>query len=179
MKQISVILTFILISVSLMAQPPAGGQRGAGRPQGGPGERPPRSSNDRQQGAMILGIPDIAGLTLEQREKLSKEITNEHQSRAKLIQKKEELVIDTKNPGMAEKERQKLFSKIEEYDKKIKKNEEKYDKKYKKILTEEQYNTFVANKEHIKFDQRERGSKPMPKYQDEPSDRDMIDADRF
>lgn len=146
---------FILICTGMVAQPPMGGGRG-GRPQGGErGERGERSHMQRQGGQeqefMIMGMPEIPGLSLEQQEKLSKEITNERKDISKLMQKKNEIKIDSENPGISEKDRQKLAEKMAKVDEDIKKKEAKYDKKYRSILSEEQYNIFSEKKKEIQF----------------------------
>lgn len=104
MKKSILAITFILICSGLAAQPPMGGG-GGGRPQGGPGGgRPPmmNKQGQNQDSFMIMGIPEIPDLTLEQREKLGKEITNERKDISKLMQEKQELKIDSENPGMAD-----------------------------------------------------------------------------
>ncbi|WP_029901799.1 hypothetical protein [Prevotella sp. 10(H)] len=157
---------FIFWCTTLAAQPPIGGGNGGRRPGGHGGGRPPMQRAGQGQGQsangfMIMGLSDIPELTLEQREKLSKEITNERKDASKLIQQKRELQIDGENPGMAEKERQKLFEKVAKIDEKIKKNEEKYDKKYRSILSDEQYNIFAVNKKNIEFrGQGRQGARP-------------------
>ncbi|EGK03264.1 hypothetical protein [Dysgonomonas gadei] len=187
MKKSILAITFILICSGLAAQPPMGGG-GGGRPQGGPGGgRPPmmNKQGQNQDSFMIMGIPEIPDLTLEQREKLGKEITNERKDISKLMQEKQELKIDSENPGMAEKDRQKLFGKMAKIDEKIKKKEEKYDKKYRSILSDEQYNIFSANKKNIEFRGQgipNRGNRQQPPAQ-RPDDNggrpDMADDDMF
>jgi hypothetical protein len=70
----------------------------------------------------IMGIPDIPNLTLEQREKLSKTISDERKDIFKLMQEKQELKMRSENPGIANKERLKLTEKISKTDEKIKLN---------------------------------------------------------
>lgn len=157
--------TFILACTSMVAQPPMGGGGRGQRPEGGPrGGRPPmqRNADTEGQNLMIIGLPEISGLTLEQQEKLSKEITNERKDISKLMQKKNEIRIDSENPGISEKQRQKLSEKIVKVDEDIKKKEAKYDKKYRSILSEEQYKVFAEKKKDIKFTgQRPSGNRPQ------------------
>ena len=175
MKKSILAVTFILICSGLAAQPPMGGGR------------PPmmNKQGQNQDSFMIMGMPEIPDLTLEQREKLGKEITSERKDISKLMQEKQELKIDSENPGMAEKDRQKLFGKMTKIDEKIKKKEEKYDKKYRSILSEEQYNIFSANKKNIEFRGQgmpNRGNTQQPPVQrpDDGGGRpDMPDDDMF
>ncbi|MFV0535777.1 MAG: hypothetical protein ACK5M3_00215 [Dysgonomonas sp.] len=154
MKKILLTTSFILICISMTAQMPMGG---GGRPQGGRpggGERPPMqngNSNSGGQDFILMSMPDIPGLTLEQREKLSKAISDERKDMSKLMDEKQELRMKSDNPGLAEKKRQKLMEKMIKADNKIKKNEEKYDKKFRSILTEEQYQFFMKKKKDIEF----------------------------
>lgn len=178
MKKSILAITFILICSGLAAQPPMGGG-GGGRPS------MMNKQGQNQDSFMIMGIPEIPDLTLEQREKLGKEITNERKDISKLMQEKQELKIDSENPGMAEKDRQKLFGKMAKIDEKIKKKEEKYDKKYRSILSDEQYNIFSANKKNIEFRGQgipNRGNRQQPPAQ-RPDDNggrpDMADDDMF
>jgi len=191
MKKILLAATFILICTSMAAQPPMGGR--GGRPQGGgqrEGRPPMQKQGDQEQGFMIMGMPEIPGLTLKQQEKLSKEITNERKDVSKLMQKKSELRIESENPGISEKERQKNMDKMAKIDEKIKKVEAKYDKKYRSILSAEQYQIFSEKKKEIQFMQHgqpgnrpERGSKQgMPEQRPDGDDRmrpDMPDEDMF
>lgn len=146
---------FTIISINSLAQSPMGGGMGGNRPPmgGGRGEgRPPmqqRSGN--QDDFMIMGMPDIPALTLEQREKLSKTISDERKDISKLMKEKNDYKRESDNPGIAGKERRKLLEKVDKTDEKIKKKEEKYDKQYRKILSEEQYNIFSEKKKDIEF----------------------------
>lgn len=172
MKKVILVAIFILIYTNIYAQPSMGGGNRGGRPQGGPKGERPLMQNDRQNqdGFMIMGLPDIPNLTLEQREKLSKEITNERKDISKLMQEKQTLKTDTQNPGMAEKERQKLFEKMAKIDDKIQQKEEKYKKKYRSILSEEQYNTFIESKKDIQFRGQNRNDrKPDREGMKQPS----------
>lgn len=154
MKKILLTTSFILICISMTAQMPMGG---SGRPQGGRpggGGRPPMQNGNMNFGGqdfILMSMPDIPGLTLEQREKLSKAISDERKDMSKLMDEKQELKIKSDNPGLAEKKRQKLIEKMIKADNKIKRNEEKYDKKYRSILTQEQYKTFINKKKEIEF----------------------------
>ena len=175
MKKILLAVTFILSTITISAQPPMGGGMGGSRgdrpPGGGRGGNRPPMHNQGQTGDefMIMGIPDIPDLTLEQREKLSKEITNERKDISKLMQKKRELTIDAENPGLAEKERQKLIEKMAKIDEDVKKKEGKYDKKYRSILSENQYKTFNEKKKDIQFKGKEnRGSRPQGRDRQQP-----------
>lgn len=155
MKKILLTTTLLILYTGLAAQPQMGGMgRGNGRPPGGGrGEgRPLIHNNNSQEGSfMIMGIPDIPELTLEQREKLSKAISDERKDISKLMQEKQELKRKADNPGIAEKERVKLSEKADKTDEKINEKQEKYDKKYKSILTAEQYQIFSEKKKDIEF----------------------------
>lgn len=185
MKKVILSITFTLACIALAAQPPMGGR--GGRPQGVPGGgRPPmHQDRNKEQGAMITGLSEIPDLTLKQREKLSKEITNERKDISKLAQKKEELRIDSENPGLSEKDRQKLIAKIAETDEDIRKKEEKYDKKYRSILSTEQYQAFSEKKKNIQFmkhrqpgDRDGRRMSP-PQFDGERHHPDMPEEDMF
>ncbi|MFV0417738.1 MAG: hypothetical protein ACK5KT_03250 [Dysgonomonas sp.] len=179
MKKI-LLAAFILICTSMAAQPPMGGR--GGRPPGGErGERPHMQRPDGQeQEFMIMGLPEIPGLSLEQQEKLSKEITNERKDISKLMQKKNEIKIDSENLGISEKDRQKLAEKTAKVDEDIKKKEAKYDKKYRSILSEEQYKIFAEKKKEIQFTKQQPfGNRPergegLERPEREPGD-DMMD----
>lgn len=153
MKKILLVTSFFLVCTYMSAQMPMGG---GGRPQGGRpgGERPPMQNgnmNSRGQDFILMSMPDIPGLTLDQREKLSKAISDERKDMSTLMDEKQELKMKSDNPGLAEKKRQKLINKIIKVDAKLKKTEEKYDKKYRSILSEEQYQTFIKKKKEIEF----------------------------
>lgn len=186
MKKILLTTLFVLIYSSMMAQMPMGGGRGS-RPQGGPpGNRLSMSKEKQDQDFVLMGMPEIPNLTLEQREKLSKAISDERKDISKLMNKKQELRQEVNNPGMAEKKRTKLQEKIGKVDNDIKKKETKYDKKYRSILSQEQYEVFVENKKSIEFrgqgNRPQRGSRPQRPGQggspDMPND-DMFGNDRF
>lgn len=168
-----VLATVILLSIgiSLAAQPPIGG--GGSRPQGGPGRgRPPmQSMNQQNDNFIITNIPDIPNLTLDQREKLSKEISNEKRDISKLMAERMKQDREAQNPGLASKDRVKMIEKVEKIDAKISKQEEKYDKKYRKILSDDQYLFFKEKKNEIRFnDQRGQGrKKPRPDVQNPQS----------
>lgn len=153
MKKIALtILSIFICSNLVFAQMPMGG---GARPQGRlGGKRPPMHNNGMRAGDqndMLMNIPDIPDLKLEQREKLSKAISDERKEVSKLMDEKVELQRKSGNPGMAEKERQKLMEKISKTEDKIKKKEEKYDKKYRSILSQEQYRIFTEKKKEIEF----------------------------
>ena len=152
MKKILLATSFFLICISVAAQMSMGG---GGRPQGGPGGgRPPMqrgNMNAEGQDFMLMSMPDIPGLSLEQREKLSKAISDERKDMSKLMDEKRELKMKSDEPGLSEKKRQKLMDKMMKADNKMKKNEEKYDKKYRTILTQEQYQVFIDKKKEIEF----------------------------
>ncbi|MFV0328474.1 MAG: hypothetical protein ACK5KL_01430 [Dysgonomonas sp.] len=190
MKKILFII-FILITGNITAQSPMGGGMGGNRPPrgGGRGEgRPPmqqRSGN--QDDFMIMGMPDIPDLALEQREKLSKAISEERKDISKLIKEKQDYKRESDNPGIAGKERAKLLEKAEKTDDKIRKKEEKYEKKYRSILSEEQYQIFSEKKKDIEFRghgrQGERPNKANrqqpPQIPNENMAPDMPDNDMF
>lgn len=173
MKKLICVASFILICTSMAAQPPMGGR--GGRPPGGQREgRPPMQRPGGQgQEFLITGISEIPGLSLEQHEKLSKEITNERKDISKLIQKKNEIKIDSENPGIGGKERQKLSEKMAKVDEDIKKKEAKYDKKYRSILSDEQYQAFAEKKKDIQFiKQHPFGNRPRRgENQEKPENR--------
>lgn len=186
MKKILFATLFILICSNVMAQMPMGGGRG-GRPQGGPpGNRPSMSGEKQNQDFVLMGMPEIPNLTLEQREKLSKAISEERKDISKLMDKKQELRQEASNPGIAEKKRTKLQEKIDKVDNDIKKKETKYDKKYRSILSLEQYEIFIENKKNIEFrgqgNRLQRGNRPQRPGQGGPPDMpndNMFDNDRF
>lgn len=163
---VAAILIFAGICTNLSAQPSMGmgGGGGGGRPPGGKGGgRPPMMQGMGQDTnePMIMGLPEIPNLTLEQREKLSKAVTDERKDISKLLKEKQDLKRESDNPGIAGKDRQKLLEKMDKTDEKIKKKEEKYDKKYRSILSDEQYNIFYVNKKDIQFrGQRSDGKRP-------------------
>ncbi|HML66164.1 MAG TPA: hypothetical protein PKC55_15140 [Dysgonomonas sp.] len=155
MKKILLTVTLIIACGSLAAQGSMGGM-GGGRPPGGgkgrgEGHAPMHQGNSRDESFFIMGIPDIPNLTLEQREKLSKTISDERKDIFKLMQEKQELKMRSENPGIANKERLKLTEKISKTDEKIKTKQEKYDQKYKSILTTEQYHIFAEKKQSVEF----------------------------
>lgn len=169
MKKVILTAAFVLIYIHLSAQPPMSGGGRGGRPPGDTkGERPlMQNGNVKQENFMILAIPDIPDLSLKQRGKLSKEITNERKDISKLMTQKQALMMDAQNPGMAEKERQKLFDKMAKIDDKIIKKEEKYDKKYRSILSDAQYTIFIVSKQDIQFrGQGRKGERPAFKQPD-------------
>lgn len=185
MKKVILSITLALACITLAAQPPMGGR--GGRPQGGPGGgRPPmHQDGNREQSPMITGLSEIPDLTLKQREKLSKEMTNERKDISKLTQKKEELRIDSENPGLSEKDRQKLIEKIAKVDEDIQKKEVKYDKKYRSILSAEQYQAFSEKKKDIQFMKHRQPGKsdgrrmPPPQFEREGHHPDMPEGDMF
>lgn len=153
MKKAILVTTLLIICNGLAAQPPMGGM-GGGRPPGGRGGegRPPMHEKGGQnQDFFIMGMPDIPDLTLEQREKLSKAISDEQKDISKLMQEKQDIKMKADNPGISEKERVKLIGKAEKTDEKIRKKQEKYDDKYKSILSAEQYQIFSEKKKDIEF----------------------------
>lgn len=155
MKKILLTVTLIIACGSLAAQGSMGGMGGGRPPEGGKGRgeghAPMHQGNSRDESFFIMGIPDIPNLTLEQREKLSKTISDERKDIFKLMQEKQELKMRSENPGIANKERLKLTEKISKTDEKIKTKQEKYDKKYKSILTAEQYHIFAEKKQSVEF----------------------------
>lgn len=189
MKKVIIGVTLILTCTTLAAQPPMGEGRG-GRPQGAPrGNRPPMD-NQKQQGEnfIIMGLSEIPDLKLEQREKLSKAISDERKDISKLMLKKQDLKIEADHPGMAEKSRQKLIGKMDKLDEDIKKKKGKYDKKYRSILSDEQYKIFEVNKENIEFKihkprearpNREGRQGPPPHGSNRERQSDMPERDMF
>ncbi|MDH6308749.1 Spy/CpxP family protein refolding chaperone [Dysgonomonas sp. PFB1-18] len=150
---VAAILIFAGVCTNLSAQPPMG-MGGGGRPPGGKGGgRPPMMHGMGQDmnEPMIMGLPEIPDLTLEQREKLSKAVTDERKDISKLLKEKQDMKRESENPGLAGKDLQKLLEKMDKTDEKIKKKEEKYDKKYRSILSDDQYNIFSVNKKDIRF----------------------------
>jgi len=165
---------FIIICVSITAQPP-GGRRGGGRPQGAPGVgRPQMMHNQGQQddNFIITNLPEISGLTLKQREKLSKTISEERKDISKLIKEKKELERESNNPGLAGKERLKMLEKMEKIDRKVKEKEEKYDKKYRNILSGEQYTEFKKKKDEVRFQNQKNHNRQRPRSEGE-NNKDM------
>ncbi|GHV41111.1 hypothetical protein FACS1894179_08700 [Bacteroidia bacterium] len=71
-----------------------------------------RNINSGGQDFILMSIPDIPGLTLDQREKLSKTISDGRKDTSKLMEEKLELKMKSDNPGLAEKKRQKLMEKM-------------------------------------------------------------------
>lgn len=182
MRKIVLAILSILICSNIAAQMPMGG---GGRPQGGPrGGRPPMHGNYMKAGesdVMLMNIPDIPNLTLDQREKLSKAISNERKDIAKLMDEKQELRMKSENPGISEKERQKVKEKISKTDDKIRKQEEKYNNKYRSILSPEQYEIFIAKKKSIEFKGfgRQPGNQRPPRHPDNRERPEMPNENGF
>lgn len=151
-----IIAFFLLSSLGLYAQRPGGG-----RPPGqGDGNRPPRERRQTRPDATIgiMRLPDIPGLTDEQREKLTKTLSDEQKDIEKINQKREDYRIQIENPSLSEKAKANGQKLMEKQDKKAEKTRVKYDKKYRKILTEEQYDFFITNWKEIEFRRPSRGN---------------------
>ncbi|MDH6354446.1 Spy/CpxP family protein refolding chaperone [Dysgonomonas sp. PH5-45] len=170
MKNIVTVVTLGAIGLSLSAQqPPMGGdfgRRGAGN------GRPPmeRMQSDVDENFAITHMPDIPDLTLSQREKLGKALSEEHKKIMELMGQKRDLIpLPAHGEEPDQKETEKLRKKIDKIDSKIEKTKEKADKKYKKILSAEQYSVFLEQKEKIEF----RRHEPRPMRPGMPP-RDMV-----
>lgn len=103
MKKILLTISFILVCTCMAAQMSMGGGRS-------PMQN--RNINSGGQDFILMSIPDIPGLTLDQREKLSKTISDGRKDTSKLMEEKLELKMKSDNPGLAEKKRQKLMEKM-------------------------------------------------------------------
>lgn len=159
-------LAVIFLSVCLgsMAQPPSGGGRPGGM--GGPGGRPPMRS---EQGGgnsgqfWVMKVPDIPGMTQDQRRKLVDALSKEEEDVSKLMDSKKELDLkELRYAGLSQKDKEKQMKKIAKIDSKIDKTREKYDKKYRKILTEEQYRIFIEKKKDVEFKGQGRSKNRFP-----------------
>ncbi|PXV58900.1 Spy/CpxP family protein refolding chaperone [Dysgonomonas alginatilytica] len=158
MKKIFLAIATIAVCLNLSAQPPMGG----GRPGGG-GGRPPRGEySQRSEGSSQIGItklPEIEGLTDQQREKLVKALTDERMSVMKLNRQKHQLqreVDSIPNSKNAEKN----IKNINKIDIKIQEEQAKYNKKIRSILSVEQYAIFNEKRNEIEFSRPERRSRP-------------------
>lgn len=159
MKKIFLVIAIITISLilgvclNLSAQSPMGG----GRPGGG--GRPPRGESwQRGESGSRVGItklPEIEGLTDQQREKLVKALTDERTNMMKLTREKHQLqmVIDSIPDS---KQAEKNIKSITKIDDKIVKEQDESDKKIRSILSAEQY-TILKEKQHeVEFSRPER-----------------------
>lgn len=153
MKKLFLAIATIAICLNLSAQSPMGG----GRPGGG--GRPPRGEfSQRGEGTPQIGVtklPEIEGLTDQQREKLVKALTDERRNVMKLTREKRSLqaVIDSIPDSKAAK---KNVKKIGDIDKKIKKEETKSDKQIRSVLSTEQYAIFAEKRHEVEFSRPER-----------------------
>lgn len=187
MKRLFLFTILITACIILMAQPPQGG----GRQGGMRGDRPdrPRMGHPMQQNSkevMLSHLPEIEGLTLKQREKLSKAITDEHKSIKKYMEEKHQLMmqIDPKNPNVSTKDLDKNRKKVEKIENNIKKAEEKADKKYRSILSSEQYISFTEKKKEIQFkghrnQMKARENRPPMNRMDDGNESESMDKDFF
>lgn len=158
MKKILLVIATIAVCFNLSAQPPMGG----GRPGGG--GRPPRgeSSQRSESSSQVIGItklPEIEGLTDQQREKLVKALTDERKSVMKLTRQKHQLqmVIDSIPDS---KDTEKNIKNINKIDIKIQEEQAKYNKKIRSILSVEQYAIFNEKRDEVEFSRPERRSRP-------------------
>lgn len=144
---------FLAISLSGIAQPPSGGGRpgGMGGPGGHPGMRNEQGGGNSGQ-FWVMKVPDIPGMTQDQRRKLVDALSKEQEEVSKLMESKKELDLkEMRYAGLSQKDKEKQMKKIAKLDAKIEKTRLKYDKKYRKILTEEQYNIFIDKKKDVEF----------------------------
>jgi hypothetical protein len=144
-----------------------GGPGGRGRSPGGMSQQRPNADNK----VWIERLPEIPGITLEQKLELGNILTKEHQAVEAQMKKKMEIFRDSGNPEMlSPKQREKQQKKIEKIDKKIQSINQKYNKKVRKILSEEQYRVYLERKSEARFRQspfgdgqdRERGGDRPP-----------------
>lgn len=175
MKRIIIMCSLLLAIVGVNAQQPGGRPMGGMRPGGqGGGDRPqgemPQRQNSEDEKFMIEKLPDIPGLTLEQKLDLGNILSKEQQAVSVQMKKKMELIQISGNPEtLSDKDRAKVQKKMEKIDNKISKINEKYNKKVKKILSDEQYRIYIEKKKDARFRQeRPKNGERRPRNGERP-----------
>lgn len=100
----------------------------------------------------IENLPEIPGLTLEQKLDLGNILSKQYQDVGKQMEKKMAILQVSGNPEqLSVKQSETQQKKLEKIDKKIEKITQKYDKKVRKLLTEEQYRVYLEKKQDARF----------------------------
>jgi len=153
MKSFFIIITLIASGLVLYAQPPQG-RRPGGRPHRGEMKERPAH---REGKVGVMKLPEIPGLTDNQREKLVSCLTDERKNVMSLMSEKHEMQFQLENKqDLSQKEIEKQKTKIAKIDEKIEKKKNKSDKKINSILTAEQYMIYSEKKKEIEFSGREK-----------------------
>lgn len=168
MRLIFTTMFFMLISISMTAQPPQGG--GSGGFQGG--DRMRQSSMRSSEKILVLAnFPEIPEITLKQREKVGTILTKEKKDIDKQLAKKKK--IEEKSKDADEKDLLKNEKKTAEIDKKIEGIKEQSNIKIAKEFTKEQFDIFVEKRDEVRFEYLENSDFEGPRgggdsFQGEP-----------
>ncbi len=158
MRLICTTLFFMLISISMTAQPPQGG--GPGGFSGG--DRMGQSSMRSNEKILVLAnFPEIPEITLKQREKMGTILTKEQKDIDKQVAKRKK--IEAKSKDADEKDLLKNEKKIAEIDKKIAEIKEKSNTKIAKELSNEQFEVFTAKRDEVRFEYLENNDFEGPR----------------